>query len=100
MIKCVLASRPDDDIKDSPMERHSLKRFFHLILEKKNEKDIKSFIRVKMNRLRDVYSSSLPNSSNSQTSTTPFEDMIQYATNYLDNTARGVFMWVEIVTRN
>ncbi|EXJ92397.1 hypothetical protein A1O3_00947 [Capronia epimyces CBS 606.96] len=98
IIKYVLASRPQDDIKDSLLDRESRKGFFHLILEQKNEEDIKSFIRVKMVRLQKAYRSKHSSSRNNSTSMASFEDVLRDAADYLAEKARGVFLWVEIVT--
>lgn len=67
--------------------------FFHLVLEKKNEGDIKKFIDIAMHKVQDAYL------AQRSALTTEFEHMVTYATNNLENKARGVFMWVEIVKR-
>ncbi|KAM0449375.1 hypothetical protein ACHAPV_008832 [Trichoderma viride] len=93
VIKCVLASRPEEDIKDSFFYLRKSHNFFHLVLEKKNEEDIKKFIDIAMHKVQDAYL------AQRSALTTEFEHMVTYATNNLENKARGVFMWVEIVTR-
>ncbi|EHK48503.1 hypothetical protein TRIATDRAFT_93965 [Trichoderma atroviride IMI 206040] len=93
VIKCVLASRPEEDIKDNFFYIRKSHNFFHVVLEKKNEGDIKKFIKIAMCKVQDAYLAQRP------ALTAEFEDMAAYATANLVSKARGVFMWVEIVTR-
>ncbi|KAM0473862.1 hypothetical protein ACHAPX_007910 [Trichoderma viride] len=93
VIKSVLASRPEEDIKDSLLDIRESHNFFHLVLEKKNEADIKKFIEIAMCKVQDVYLAQRPAVA------AEFKEMVTCAANNLENKARGVFMWVEIVTR-
>ncbi|PON21684.1 kinesin [Trichoderma gamsii] len=93
VIKCVLASRPEEDIKNSFYDIQKSQDFFHLVLERKNEEDIKKFIEIAMYKVQDAYL------AERFKLTAEFEDMATYATANLMSRARGVFMWVEIVTR-
>jgi ankyrin repeat protein len=93
VIKCVLASRPQEDIKDRFLDLRLSQNFFHLVLEKKNEGDIKKFIEIAMSRVQDAYL------AQRTAVTAEFTEMVTYATKDLESKARGVFMWVEIVTR-
>jgi ankyrin repeat protein len=91
VIKCVLASRPEEDIKDSFFNIWKPHNFFHLVLEKKNKEDIKKFIEIAMYKVQDEYL------AERSELTADFEKMAAYATVNLVSRARGVFMWVEIV---
>ncbi|KAM0513509.1 hypothetical protein ACHAPE_007771 [Trichoderma viride] len=85
--------RPAEDIKDSLFDVRKYQNFFHLVLEKRNEEDIKKFIKLAMYKVQDAYL------AERSELTANFEDMAAYATDNLVSKARGVFMWVEIVTR-
>jgi ankyrin repeat protein len=120
VIKCVLASRPDDDIKSSIM-KYGVSRLIpedenngdtksnnmenaicHLILEKKNEPDIKTVIEVKLKLLRKVARDDgfdETQSAAARPQDAKLDELLNFVASYLESNARGVFMWVEIATR-
>ncbi|KAL0932822.1 ankyrin repeat protein [Colletotrichum truncatum] len=97
--QCVLASRPEDDIKSNLLYQHGINHFFHMILEKKNASDIKRFIDVKMAQLQNAYLLRLSTLSRAPMNIEVFKDIMLEITTKLEKEACGVFLWVEIVTR-
>ncbi|KAF3926748.1 Ankyrin-3 [Orbilia brochopaga] len=83
LIKTVLASRPDPDI------RQKLTKYPRMILEEKNRDDIRRFIDRKMYILQQVYGSSNEEG----------EGMLKNVRKHLVGNAQGVFLWVELVSR-
>jgi ankyrin repeat protein len=121
VFKCVLASRPEDDIKSGIMKNRTShlipedknkgdiqssnvrNAISHLILEDKNKDDIKTVIEVKLKLLRDSATDS-PKTSETQSAAARPEDtelgeLLKFAAGYLESKAQGVFIWVEIATR-
>ena len=121
VFKCVLASRPEDDIKSSIIKNRTShlipedknkgdiqsnnvgNAISHLILEDKNKDDIKTVIEVKLKLLRDSATDS-PKTSETQSAAARPEDtelgeLLKFAAGYLESKAQGVFIWVEIATR-
>ncbi|RKL08735.1 hypothetical protein BFJ70_g16748 [Fusarium oxysporum] len=91
LVKSVLTSRPDNDIKSI------LTRLPRIILEDKNRDDIERVIRGKMDTLRQVYYGQ--EREDSSGSEEEGERMLGVVRKYLADNARGVFLWVELVSK-
>ena len=89
VIKTVLASRPDNDI------RGKLAGFPHITLEYKNRDDVEKVIDRKMDGLRQAYVLGGEEESSSE----EIETMLEDVKGHLAYNAQGVFLWVEMVSR-